>query len=139
MPKLDSNGRKQHLEHLDQVHALTKAISSAISAIENNDLRLIETHVAEQEVICNRLAAVKSAVRSTHVGDANFNPSDLQLRGEIREAHLALAKLNRVYASLLKRVRRSAEVITGIYRSRGEGYHQGPSRLAQQHTWSCEV
>jgi hypothetical protein len=140
MLKSDANRRQELVEYLAQVHALSQAIASAISAIEKNDLRKLEAHLAVQESICNRLAGAKEMLFPTAKGKvvAGENP-DAQLLQEIRQAHLALAQLNRVYAALLKRARRSAGLIIALYRSHGEGYDREVSTLSQRHTWSCEV
>lgn len=135
----DAN-RKEQLEHLAQVHAMSRAIALAISAIEKNDLKQFEAHLAAQENICNRLSNMKSTRASIATGQAASSQSlDARLLQEIRQGHVALAQLNRVYAALLKRVRRSAGLIVALYRSHGEGYDHSPSRLPQHHTWSCEV
>ena len=93
-----------------------------------------------QETICNRLSGTKG----TLVAKANANAvagddSDAQLLKELRQAHSTLAQLNRVYAALLKRASRSVELMAAFYRSYGQSYNCGPSRLPQRHSWSCEV
>jgi hypothetical protein len=133
--------RGQHLlEHLAQVNALSQAVASALSAIEKNDLRQLEAHLAVQETICNRLAGAKITLMSAESQKlASGENPDAQLLQQIRQAYIALAQLNRVYGALLKRVRRSAGLIIALYRSHGEGYDHKPSPLSQRHTWSCEV
>lgn len=127
MLKSDATRRQDQVGYLAQVHALLQAVASAISAIEKNDLRRFETDLAAQETICNRLSANRPALSAT----ANSGEiPDAQLVHEIRQAHMALAHLNRVYAALLKRARRSVALMGAIYRGCGE---------AQRHTWSCEV
>ncbi len=127
--------RKQDLvEHLALLHALSRAIGSAISAIEKNNLPELETQLAIQETICNRLSGNKLAMSS--VSKVEVVHGELQ---QVRQAHLALAQLNRVYAALLKRSRRHLGQITALYGNHGEGYNRGPSTLPQRHTWSCEV
>jgi hypothetical protein len=140
MLKSDASRRQEQLEHLAQVHALAQAVASAISAIEKNDLPQFEIHLAEQERICNRLSSPKWMPPSTAKQKAvDGKDSDAQLLLEIRQAYVALAQLNRVYAALLKRTRKSTELIAAIYRSRGLGYGCERSPLPQQKTWSCEV
>jgi|SRR5580658_2414887 hypothetical protein len=140
MLKSEANRKQELVEHLAQVHALTQAVASAISAIEKNDLRKLEEHLAMQETICNRLAGAKGMLLPA--GKEKLPPAetaDAELLREIRQAHIALAQLNRVYAALLKRTRRSAGLILALYRSHGEGYDRKVSTLSQRHTWSCEV
>ena len=140
MLKSDATRRQEQLEHLAQVHALAHAVGSAISAIEKNDLRQFEIHLAAQERICNRLSSPKWMPPSTAKQKAvDGKTSDAQLLQEIRQAYIALAQLNRVYAALVKRARRSLGLIAAVYRSRGQGYGCERSSLPQHNTWSCEV
>jgi hypothetical protein len=140
MTKSDAMRSQSLMEHLAQVHALAQAIASAIAAIEKNDLIKFESYLAAQETICNRLAGTKWAVLSStsEKTPSGENP-DAQLLREIYQAHLALAQLNRVYAALLKRARKSVALIAALYHSHGEGYVRGFSPLPKRHTWSCEV
>jgi hypothetical protein len=136
----DASRRQEQLEHRAQVQALAQAVASAISAIEKNDLKQFEIHLAAQERICNRLSSPKWMPPSTAKQKAvdGKNP-DAQLLQEIRQAYVALAQLNRVYAALLKRARKSISQIAAVYRSGGLGYGCERSPLPQQKTWSCEV
>jgi hypothetical protein len=140
MPTSDASRRQEQLEHLAQVQALAQAVASAISAIEKNDLKEFEIHLAAQERICNRLSSPKWMPPSTAKQKAvdGKNP-EAQLLQEIRQAYVALAQLNRVYAALLKRTRKSTELIAAVYRGRGQGYGCERSPLPQHNTWSCEV
>ena len=140
MQKSGAIRRQAQLEYLAQVQALTLAVASAISAIEKNDLRKFEIQLAAQETICNRLSGTKWTLSSTAKEKAVSGENrDAQLLQEIRQSHLVLAQLNRVYAELVKRCRKSVELIAALYRSQGEGYDRRPAFLAQRHTWSCEV
>jgi hypothetical protein len=135
-----STRAEQQRGHLAHVHALSRAVRLAITAIEKNDLKALEAHLAEQETICNRLsdsagAFPFDAIITTAPGDNR----DARLLEEIRQAHVGLAQLNRVYSGLLKRARKSLALISAVYRSPREGYDRGPSELPQCHSWSCEV
>ena len=140
MPKSDATRNQEQLEHLALVRALSQAVESAISAIEKNDLRQLQTALASQETICNRICGTKPTLvlAAPEKPVAGEDPDAARLQ-EIRQAHVGLARLNRVYAALLQRVRRSTGLITALYRSYGEGYDRGPSPLPPHHTWSCEV
>jgi hypothetical protein len=142
MLKSEAISRQEQLGHLAQVRALTQAVASSISAIEKNDLQQFEIHLAAQESLCNRLSGSKWIPPSTPAEMAvDGITSDAPLLHEIRQAYIALAKINRVYAGVLKHARKSLEVIIGLYQIHGEGYSPGPSPTAQRHshTWSCEV
>jgi hypothetical protein len=130
MPTSDAT-RRQQSQHLAQVLALQQAIASAIAAIEKNDLRNLETSLATQETICHRLSANPCVPSSASGEDAAIDNADALLHKEMREAHIALAQLNRIYAALLKRARKSAQLMTVLYRN----HVASP----QRHTWSCEA
>jgi hypothetical protein len=127
---------QEQLQHLAQVRALIEAIESGILAIEKNDLARFETHLAEQEVISNRLSAIP--LTSATLADAEEEP-DEQTFQEIRRTHLKLAQLNRVYAAVLKSANRSVTLIVTLYRSYREGYDQGSPSQPRPHSLSCEV
>jgi len=133
MSQADST-RKQQLEQLARVQALSREIASAISAIEKNDLRQFESHVSAQEAICNSLAPAQKLLPP-----APLDSGSSQLLAEIRQAHMALARLNKVYAAVLKRAERTVGLVAAIYRAHGQGYERNPSPIAKHHTWSCEV
>ena len=132
--------RTSQLEHLAQVKAPAQAIASAISAIESNDLAEFETYLAAQETICYRLSSTKWTLSPTAAeqGDAP-EKSDQALLLEIRQAYIGLAQLNRVYAAVLKRTRKSLGLIAALYRSHRLGYDREPYPVPQSGTWSCEV
>ena len=139
MLQSDATRRREQLEHLAQVHALSQAIASAISAIEKNDLPQLETYVAAQETMCNRLSGTKGIFPLSPKTNAlaNGNP-EAQLQQELRQAHVALAQLNRVYAALLKRSSRSVGLMAALYRQ-SAGYDRSSAPAPQRHSWSCEV
>lgn len=139
MSQADST-RKQQLEQLAQARALSREIAGAISAIENNDLRQLRNHIAAQEGICNVLVPGQKLLPA-HVGPSSrsVHDPDAQLLAEVRQAHVELAQLNRVYGAVVKRAEKTVELLAAIYRAHGQGYDRKPSPLAKYHTWSCEV
>jgi len=124
-------------EHLAKVRALSQELSSAIAAVQQNDLKKLESSLAVQETLCHELST-KCPVPPAVAGET-AERAQATLLAEIRDAHLALAQLNRVYAAVLKRLRRSTGLIAGIYRNYGQGYAKDAPAAGQRHTWSCEV
>lgn len=139
MLKADADRNQAQHDHLAQVHALSQALQSAISAIEKNDLPQFQAHLAVQETICNRLACNQETRTLSAESKKSSGESHTQMEREIRQAYSALAQLNRVYAAILKRASKSVELMSAVYRSHETGYDPGPSGLTQSHTWSCEV
>lgn len=125
-----STSQRRLAKHLEQVHALSRELTSAISALERNDLEQLRQSLAVQERICNELTAP---------GPAGNEGADTNLREEIRSAHLTLAKANQMYAALLRRSQRSVDLISALYRYCAQGSSKEAANPAKQQTWSCEV
>ena len=140
MSNADST-REQQRKHLAQVQALSREVASALSAIEKNDLHQFEMHVASQEAICNSMVSPQKLLPPAPAlsGSGSEADSGSRLLDEIRQAHEALAQVNRVYAAVLRRAEKTRGLIAAIYRAHGQGYERGPSPIAKHHTWSCEV
>ena len=130
MAKPSPTREQADLQHLTRVQALTAEISAAISAIEHNHLDQLQVAVANQERICNQLAAIK------------WTPSSLAKKSagetgeQIHAAYATLAQLNRVYAGVVKRSKRSVELLSALYSGSGYGPAPSPSEIQ---TLSCEV
>ena len=142
MSKTVKADHQDGIEHLALVRALSHEISEAISAIEHNDLADLNKRVAAQEYLSEKLKQkhlpslllVCESYRT-----ASEIPADTSLRQKIREAHLALAQLSRVYAALIQRSQRSVGLILDLYRNHGQRYTRDASALPAKHTLSCEA
>ena len=137
MTKSNPAREQADLQHLTRVRALTAEIAAAISAVEHNHLDQLQLAVANQERICNQLAATKwmpsSLAKKSPVG----RQAAMSETGEqIQAAYVTLAQLNRVYAAVVKRSKRSVELLSALYS--GTGYGPQPSSSETQ-TLSCEV
>jgi chromosome segregation and condensation protein ScpB len=139
MLKSDESLRHELLEHLAHVRDLSRAIESAISAIEHNDLQTFANHLATQETICNRLSDLKSTLSSSGLRLDESASQGSHLQQQLVEAYSTLAQLNRAYSALLRRAGKSLALVSALYRSHGEGYSSRPSLPPQRHSWSCEV
>ncbi|HTR27100.1 MAG TPA: hypothetical protein VMI10_24220 [Terriglobales bacterium] len=142
MPDTGKIDHQETTQHLALVTALSSEISSAISAIERNDMAELKSRVAAQEAICQRLAQqdpdrLKRAFDSYK--SVAQTPAKATLFEKVREAHLALARLNRVYAGVVGRSQRSLELITNFYRNYGQRYSKEEGAPPTKHTWSCEA
>ena len=124
MGELDRK-RKSHPEHLARVRALAEEFQSAISALEKNDVKLLEQSLANQEKLCHEIAAITTPLP----GEPKSTFST-----EIRHAYMALAQKKRVYAALLKRSSRTVSLLGGLYRCYGAGLDKKSNS-----TLSCEV
>jgi hypothetical protein len=129
MTVLDQKG-KSHNEHLVRVRALAEELQMAISALEKNDVKLLEQSLAVQERLCHEIATMKMSPVSSDAKPSIQTP-------EIRNAYMALAQKKRVYAALLKRSSRTVSLLGGLYRCYGAGLDK--KSMNSQTTWSCEV
>ena len=125
MAKSDAIHPKSKPDSLDLVRALSKEIAAAISAIERNQLKQLEAAIGNQETICQELLARKASPSPL----AGIEPH------AVEEAHSQLAQVNRVYAGVVKRAKRCADLLLALY---GQGYGSDV-RLADRHSWSCEA
>jgi len=123
--KSDAIHQKSKPDYLDLIRALSKEIAAAVSAIERNQLKQLEAAIENQEIICQKLLARKAS------------PSQLAGTGNaaLEEARSQLAQVNRVYAGVVKRAKRCADLLLALY---GQGYGSDV-RLADRHSWSCEA
>jgi hypothetical protein len=142
MPELETVNHDETKQHLALVRELSGEISSAISAIERNDMTELTSRLAAQEVICHKLnqqdpQRLKQAFESYRSAVQSRDKSSLLQK--VREAHLTLARLNRTYAGVIGRSQRSIELITSLYRNHGQGYSKDEKAQPSKHTWSCEA
>jgi hypothetical protein len=142
MSEPETAEQKEEMEHLALVRALSREISSAISAIERSDLADLTTRIAAQEAICLKLN--QNGGQDLRLACASYrtnlaSPTQTSLWQRIREQYVVLDRLNRTYAGLIRRSQKSIELITGLYRDPGQRYSKDPSPRPGKHTWSCEA
>ena len=125
MANSDAIHPKSKLDYPDLVRALSKEIAAAISAIERNQLKQLEAAIGNQESICHELLARRTSL----------SPLAGARKHAVEEAHRQLAQVNRVYAGVLKRAKRCADLLLALY---GQGYGSDVP-LADRHSWSCEA
>jgi len=129
MPNLHPT-QEQGQRHLERIQALIEAITSAISAIEHNELPKLQAAIARQEQLCSELASTRWTRPQLEISE---------LGKQIRASYAALVQLNRVYAGLVKRSKRSNELLSMLYGIPGEDYGKRPVPTPHVRTLSCEV
>ena len=140
-PATEAKRAREQKEYLTRVRALSQALTSAISAIEGNDLLQLQNSIAAQENLCSELTGGGWLPLSLAEKKTSGTPAATALPPEIRAAHLELARLNRAYAALLRRAQHSAALLSTLYRNygQGQGYHNDSPAPAAKHSLSCEV
>jgi len=139
MPESASTRMVTEQEHLTRLRALSREITSAISAIEHNNLKALQDSIAAQEGLCAALHEVIRGLPHPHDGKPHRAERPRSpIAQQIRTESAALAHLNRVYAAVLKRAQLSASLIFGLYRNYGQGYAKDAPAVTEHHTWSCE-
>ena len=140
MPKSDLTRENVDAQHLTRVRLLTGEVAAAISAIEHNNLRQLQIAVANQERICNELATTKWTPSPLARKYLRRNTAPISETGDqIQAAYVALAQINRVYAGVVKRSKRSVDLLSALYGNQGDGYGQEPLPSETLQTLSCEV
>ena len=116
-------------QHLDLVRALSSEITAAIAALEKNDLQRLQAAIARQEQICHHMVAAKWSPLAPSAADTDL----------LRAAYAELAQLNRVYAGVIKRSKRCADLLLALYGSCGIGYGKDLSGSSARQSLTCEV
>jgi len=116
-----------NLDYLGLVRALSEETAAAISAIERNHRQQFEAAIANQEKLCHELLTRKGSVSA--LAETR--------KHEVQQAHSTLAQVNRVYARVIQRAKRCADLLLALYGHHGQGY--GNDLLADRHSWSCEA
>lgn len=129
MPKSAASRDRAQIEHLERVQALSREMAAAISAMEQNNLPRFQAAIANQEKICHELA-VRKFSSSASAGNR---------KDAVHQAYVELAQLNRVYAGVIKRSKRCADLLSALYGACGVGYGKDGPALADRHSWTCEV
>jgi hypothetical protein len=132
---------REAMEHLALVQALSHEISSAISAIERNDMADFAARLSAQEAICrdlDRKGTKFQAACASYRASSNL-PAEASVWEKIRQAHFALAKLNRVYRGVISRSQKSIGLILNLYKNHGQRYSKDANARGGKHTLSCEA
>ena len=140
MPKANLTREQADHQHLTRVRRLTAEVSAAISAIEHSDLRQLQVAIANQERICHELATTKWTLPTLVKAPASALAAIHSETGkQIQAAYVALAQINRVYAGVVKRSKRSVDLLSALYRDQADGYGQEPVQSDKFQTLSCEA
>jgi hypothetical protein len=115
-------------QQLEQVRCLSREITAAISAIERNDLQAFQQAIANQERICNQLTSDSVTVAGLQTE-----------RSAICQAYWELAQLNRLYAAVIKRSKRCADLLLTLYGACDPGYVAGVPTKIDRQGLACEV
>lgn len=113
-------------QQLELVRCLSQEITAALSAIERNDLPAFQSALANQEGICNQLALMEQI---------SVSRSQTEQR-TLRKAYSDLAQLNRVYAGVIKRSKRCADLLLALYGRCDTGY--SPAQIDREGL-ACEA
>jgi hypothetical protein len=128
MQETDTAGKQDERQHLALVHSLARELESARGALVKNNLAQFNAHVAQQEAICRQLANTPWIRRRA---DSEETTS------KIRQAYQTLAQQNRIYAAVLRRWKRTNDLLAALYRCQ-QGYGNAVGAASKLETWSCE-
>jgi hypothetical protein len=129
MATATTTAQQAELEHLELVQALSRAISAAVAAIERNNLEELLTAIANQEEICHELIS-----RKWSRGEMCGTNTDA-----VQQAYMALSQINRIYAGVIKRSRRFADLLSSVYGASDKRYGKELPILVERQPWTCEA
>ncbi|HZP64534.1 MAG TPA: hypothetical protein VFB28_14055 [Terriglobales bacterium] len=127
MSEPQTSANQARLE-LELVRGLSREISTAIAAVEHNDLPALQASIAQQERMCRELAS-----RPWSLPTSGAQKSDA-----LHEAYAALAQLNRVYAGLIRRSKRCIDLLTIVYGA-SEANYEKQAAAAERQSLICEA
>lgn len=123
-------------QYVAGVDKLCKELSAGIAALASNDIDAFESHLQTQQALCRQLTILSNTPEFAPGGADDTNAS--ALRAELRQHQQELARLNRQYASLLKRSEQTVSLLSLLFRSYNEGYGKTASGSSSG-SLSCEV
>ena len=96
----------QAQRRLTLLRELTESLARAQAAVVKSDLRDLRRQTERQAELCRQLSSLPTPLTNGSSAAMRWG----ELVGQIRQAELALADLNRVYGALLRRARRTVDV-----------------------------
>ena len=127
--------------YLQVLQELVAEVEGAISALTANALLRFQQHVSRQQALVLRLQELTEAA-SSDCGPgwiAAIDHYQPELRGAILKAHQTLAARSRHYASLLRRAKRTLDLILAGCRIYSSDYQVPAQFQPQHHALSCEI
>lgn len=128
-------------DHLAAVQSLSRSVQAGITALGGNRLTEFKLQVELQKELCAGLEFALS-LTATSAGDQPSicsSEKEEQLRRRVDQGHRQLAALNRVYAALLRRSRRSLAMYIKLCDSCLEGFGVVDPMHSGRHTWRTEI
>jgi len=126
-------------EHLAVVQALCREVQGATSALAANQLGELQRSIARQEALCAGLEhAMQRAAGMTAPPNLDSG-GGRTLEHHVHAAHCRLTELNQLFAGLLRRCMRSAELLARHYQASCSRLEPSQSHVGNLHTWSSEV
>jgi len=127
--------------YLRQLDGLASEIDVAMEAIATNALANLQVSIAKQEMLCDSLAMMASAVANGLPLSETRLPlyADDFIEGKISATIGKIRDLNLQYASLLKHSGRSIAILASLCRSHTGRFDDVVGTNWKRQTWSCEV
>ena len=113
---------------LDLLGTLTMALKESRNDFIAMDLSGMERRIAEQEQLCSRIRSLDSEISSVQArcaGRAGLLDGDMQIRtalGRISAAQLELKRANDTHQAMLRRSRRTVQVLLNVFNSLAPTY-----------------
>jgi hypothetical protein len=128
-------------DHLVAVQSLSRSVQAGITALAENRLSEFKLQVERQKELCPELESAMN-LAATSASDppstCSFEEEE-QLRHDVDQGHRQLAALNRAYAALLRRSRRSIAMQIALCDSCLGGFGTVDPIHSGHHTWRTEM
>jgi len=139
MHELNQGRESTQANYASRLRELTREIKGAISALERNDLKEFQRHLANQEVMAAEIGPNLQAAISAGGELRTRNHSRSSAGKDLYDAGLELAQANRTFAAVLKRLIRSTTILSALYQSSAGAYGKTVGAVEGRRTLSCEV
>lgn len=138
-PMTQSAVRYDAHEHLAVLRDLCAEVEAATTALAGCRLHELREHVLRQSALCVCLEeAVRGLVLHNDSGKQQSLTAESSM-AEIRSTHIQLLGLNRRFAFLLRRSRRTAELLSGHYRAFLDGFGRERTLSSWPDRWNSEM
>lgn len=128
-------------DHLIAVQSLCQSVQAGIAALGSNRLTAFNMQVELQKELCTGLESAMNLVAISASAQTLICSSEKEEQSlhDIDQEHRQLAALNRAYAALLRRSRRSIAMRIALCDSFLGGFGTVDPRHSGRHTWRTEM
>jgi len=126
-------------EHLAVLQELCGEVQAATAALADLRLDELRDRTVRQSALCFRLEQAVQGLVVCHDADRLHGIADQSAIAELRSRHVQLSGLNRRFVALLRRSRRTSDLLAGHYRAFLDGFGAEQVPRTSQRSWNSEM